>query len=758
MAETRDSQARTMDLRGATTVGVGAIVGGGIFVLAGVAFEATGPAAILAFLFNGLIALLTALSFAEISTSFPKSGGAYTFAKKVLSIRAAFGVGWFMWFAYIVAGVLYALGFAAYGGLFVESILEVCGIAVPSWLASRSTALLMAVGAIGLYSLSLLRTNSGGGVWATKGKVIVFVVLILAGFLGLFRQPIEQTTQNMSPFFSDGSLGLLSAMGFTFIALQGFDLIATIAGEIKEPAKVIPKAMMISLAMALVIYIPLLFLVSAVGVPQGATLQELATQHPETMVALAARNYMGPVGYWLVMVAAVMATLSALHANLLAASRVALAMARDHTLPRVFSTLHPTLQTPVMAIYATSLTLVGITLMVPNLAGAGAAASLIFLLSFALTHATTYLARKRMGSFEGAYQTPLFPLVPIVGGLCCGGLAIFQAVNVPGAGLIALFWLGLGSLLYVSLFSKGAKLADASAEGLDPTLVKLRGRSPFVLLPVANPAHAQAMVDIANSMAPSSVGRVLLLSIVTDEIHEDVEKGISEAQNALRKALSVSYSQGSRPEGLITRAPSAWDEIKRVATQHRCHSILLGLGQVSQGTYHRELKDLIEKVGCDVALMKSPPQWQLDNVRRVLVPVGGRGAEHELRARFLGSLTRNGNLEVTFISVVPTSTSESSVKTTMQRIERLAEVKSRGVVEVEVMKSDSPVEAILQLSATYDLIVLGLGQMPNSNLLENPAIRVAHECKCAAVLLSRHHTRRPLLEWPPLQPKSSPGK
>ena len=744
MSENRTIQSRTMDLRGATTVGVGAIVGGGIFVLAGVAFEATGPAAMLAFLFNGIIALLTALSFAEISTSFPQSGGAYTFAKKVLSVRAAFGVGWFMWFAYIVAGVLYALGFAAYGALLIESILEVLGMTPPEWLGSRSTALLLAVAAIVLYSVSLIRKSTGGGDWATNGKVVVFVILILAGFFALIRQPLSETSQNLEPFFTEGGLGLLSAMGFTFIALQGFDLISTIAGEIKEPGRVIPRAMLISLGMALVIYIPLLFLVSAVGVPEGTTITELSSKHPETIVALAARHYMGEAGYWLVIIAAVMATLSALHANILAASRVALSMARDHTLPRVFATMHPKRNTPVMAIYATSLTLMAIVLMIPDLAGAGAAASLIFLLSFALTHGTTYLARKRMGALEGAYQTPWFPAVPMVGGFCCTALAIFQAVNVPGAGLIALFWLGLGSLLYVSLFSRGAELADASAEGLDPTLVKLRGRSPFVLLPVANPAHAQAMVGIANAMAPSSVGRVLLLSIVTSRADADPDKGLRDAQSVLQEALSLSYSQGHRPEALITRAPTAWDEIKRVAAQHRCESLLLGLGQLSKDTHNQDLQDLIEEVGCDVALMKSPPDWQLHKVERVLVPVGGRGTEHELRARFLSSLCRGDDREVTFLSVVPTSASESQVKDTRQTIARLAEVKLPTRVKVEVVKSDTPVQAILDVSPSYDLIVLGLGRLPNSNLLENPAMRVAHECSCAAILLSRHNTRLPL--------------
>ncbi len=103
---------RHLGLFGATGVGVGAIVGGGILALAGVAFATTGPSAMLAFALNGLIALLTALSFAELSSKFPQSGGPYAFAKKVLSVEAAFAVGWVVWFASIVAAVLYATGFA----------------------------------------------------------------------------------------------------------------------------------------------------------------------------------------------------------------------------------------------------------------------------------------------------------------------------------------------------------------------------------------------------------------------------------------------------------------------------------------------------------------------------------------------------------------------------------------------------------------------------------------------------------------------
>ena len=108
---------RTIGLFDATGIGIGAIVGGGILALAGVAFATAGPAAIIAFALNGVIALLTALSFAEMASSFPESGGTYTFAKKVLSVRFAFMVGWIAWFASLMAGALYALGFASYASL-----------------------------------------------------------------------------------------------------------------------------------------------------------------------------------------------------------------------------------------------------------------------------------------------------------------------------------------------------------------------------------------------------------------------------------------------------------------------------------------------------------------------------------------------------------------------------------------------------------------------------------------------------------------
>ncbi len=223
-------------------MGAGAIVGGSILILAGVAYENAGPGAIVAVALNGVIALLTAAAFAELSTAFPKSGGAYQFAKVALSLRAAFGVGWILWFAYLVAGVLFALGFGAFAAAAIEELWPAWNARFP-WMERNEIALLLGALATTVYAAVLVRTSTSGGQWATVGKFVIFLVLITAGLVAVVSRPSSEIRQNLTPFLPHGALGLFKVMGFTFIALQGFSLVATIAGEIKNPRRTIPRAM-----------------------------------------------------------------------------------------------------------------------------------------------------------------------------------------------------------------------------------------------------------------------------------------------------------------------------------------------------------------------------------------------------------------------------------------------------------------------------------------------------------------------------------
>jgi nucleotide-binding universal stress UspA family protein len=393
-----------------------------------------------------------------------------------------------------------------------------------------------------------------------------------------------------------------------------------------------------------------------------------------------------------------------------------------------------------MAIYATTLAVVAIMFMIPNLAGAGAAASLIFLAAFALTHMTTYLARKRSRPMVGIYRTPMFPLVPIVGGLACAALAVFQAIVVPDAGGIVLIWLGLGVILYFALFKGRAEIADASAEALDPVLATLRGKSPLVLLPIANPAHARSLVEVANAMAPTEYARVLLLTIVRAPKtgSGDPLAQLAEAQEAVKQALTASYSAGHSPEALLTAASEPWLEIRRIADEHRCESLLLGLPEEADPAYETGLEDLMNELDCDIAAMRAPADWSITNAKRVMVAVGGRGEEHELRARLLGTLCREMSREIIFVTVIPAAADDDTVTATVRAVTRQSEMRIPVKPSVEVIRSDDPVGAIVTAAERADLLILGIGRGRSGKKTVGAFNRrLAFEARCAVMLLAR---------------------
>ncbi|MBM4372149.1 MAG: amino acid permease, partial [Deltaproteobacteria bacterium] len=185
----KGDEGRSLGLWQATGIGLGATVGGGLLALAGVAISCTGPSAVLAFVANGLVALLSVLSFAELAARFPESGGTYAYARKVLSVEAAFAVGWVMWFASVVASVLYAMGFATFLVPILDHLWRRAGAEPPPWLASRWALVVPALAAVAFYTWGLTRSRSGGGQWATVVKVVLFGVLLVGGAWGLLSDP-----------------------------------------------------------------------------------------------------------------------------------------------------------------------------------------------------------------------------------------------------------------------------------------------------------------------------------------------------------------------------------------------------------------------------------------------------------------------------------------------------------------------------------------------------------------------------------------
>ena len=701
---------RHLGLLGATGIGVGAIVGGGILALAGIAFQTTGPSAILAFALNGGIALLTVFSYAELAARFPQSGGTYTYARKILTVEAAFAVGWVVWFASVVAAVLYALGFAVFFAPFLQQIVILVDGEAPAYLGGRGALVAYALGAVGFYMWRLTRSAAGGGQWETIGKVVVFAVIIVAGFFALFAEAPApgELAARFRPFFSEGFAGLAQAMGYTFIALQGFDLIAVVGGEVRDAERNVPRAMFLSLGTALVIYLPLLFLIVAVGAPD-VPVAEMAAENPEILVAVAARNFMGSAGYWLVVAAGLLSMLSAMQANLLAASRFARTMGSDRTLPQRYSRLAPGTGTPTAAIRLSGALVAFLIIAVPNVAVAGAIASLVFLACFALTHGIGYLARRRTGRPVG-FRTPLFPSIPVVGGTACVAIALYQAVAVPQAGVLAALWLSVGAIFYALHLGPRARVVDASSEGLDPQMMRLRGRRPVVLTPIANPASAEMLVTMAKALAPPDVSRVQLLSVVglaDQDPRGGLSRGIRDAQAVLGGALSTALDVNLRPEALITLHKDPWHEIARVAEASRCESLLLGVGHLDDSLMTGPLARLIGGVDADVVIMRAPRDWRPEQARRILVPSRGGRDQSPVRARLLGSLVRTAPRDIAYMGVVSAGVGEGVHKRAMRDLERLAWDEVGEDAHAELVVSDNVVVQVSKRAANADLLVLG---------------------------------------------------
>ncbi|MFU8859264.1 MAG: APC family permease [Cyclonatronaceae bacterium] len=727
---------RTIGLTGATGIGVGAMVGGGILALAGVAFAVSGPSAILAFALNGLIALVTALSFAEMAAATPQNGGTYTYARKALTVQVAFGVGWVVWFASLVAAVLYALGFGAFASFALQQIPagDAAGL-----LQHRSVPVLLALGALAFYGYKLTRTTGSGGRFANIAKLAVFAILIAGGLAVMAQTPFSRITDSVTPFFGGGFSGLIAAMGFTFIALQGFDLIASAAGEIKSPEKTIPKAMVGTLVIGLIIYIPLLFVMMTVGMQPGEGIMEASAANPETIIAIAAQNYLGAFGFWLVMVAGIFSMLSALQANLFAGSRIALSMAKDRTLTHHLSVTDIRHGTPVRAILTTCGIVAVLILILPDVAAAGAASSLIFLITFALAHAVMMLMRKRTFGKAETFRVPWFPVLPVIGMVACIALALFQAVAVPAAGMISLIWLLIGTVLFASFFIKRARAIDASEEALDPNLVRLRGLSPLVLLPISNPANADSMVFVANALAPPVVGRVLLLTIVIpSDDQDDLHRRLANNRDAVQFALKASLDSGLRPDALTTIASEPWAEIERVVKVHRCRSMLLGLSSFSDLQSTQNLEKLVKRVKCDVVVMRQPfTGWKITQARKVLIPIAGFGTHDTLRARVAASLWRASQPDITFLQILPANTSEVKLRKNQKDLSRFSGRIIPGQTETRIVLSDDVKGELVRQTAEHDLVIMGLGKPgPNEKAFGSIPLSMAEETNSALIFIS----------------------
>jgi APA family basic amino acid/polyamine antiporter len=393
---------RTLSFFDATAIGIGAIIGAGIFVVLGDAVGYAGPAVIVSMIIAGTVALFTAISFAELGSAIPKEGGTYQYAYEMINPFVAFISGNMWLFAQTVAGSAVCIALASYfvgllpffpGEIFVLSF-------------SVSTVNVIAVAA----ALALTALNLRGVKHSARfNNVLVVTKIVILGFFILVGA-FKVNTQNYSNFAPNGFFGILQGAGFIFFAYLGFGRVAALGEEVRNPKRTLPLAIFLALGASMLLYVATGLV--ATGLVPYQTLGTYSS--PIAQAAKVTGSY--PV-FAVVSLGALVALVSVLLTNLLGLSRVSFTMARNGQFPKSLAKVHPKLGTPYLSILITG-AIMAILAFVSDLRQAVAITSFSMLTTHIILHSSAIRLRKKNPDLK-TFKAPLFPLIPCLGLASC---------------------------------------------------------------------------------------------------------------------------------------------------------------------------------------------------------------------------------------------------------------------------------------------------------------------------------------------------
>jgi amino acid transporter len=415
---------RTLGLTGGLAIGIGTMIGAGIFVFPGLAAGEAGPAAAGSFAIGGVIALLVALPTSELATAMPKSGGGYYFISRGLGTLAGTVVGLSLWFGLVFATAFYLVGFGFYA---VDALAEI-GVDISGQFVIP-IALVFGAGFI------LLNVTGTENVAKLQNGVVALLLSILAVFLGFgVLDAVGVVGEPTAPeqFAPFGYVPILSVAALVFTSYLGFAQVATVAGEMKRPGRNLPLAMVGSVLIVTVLYVTTVFVATS---SFGAS--RLASEGETAMVAVG-RDLLGPAGAFAIVFGGLLATMSSANASILSTSRSIYAVSKDAILPGWASRINLKYGTPHVA-----LGLAGGPILVLTATGRVAVlaevASFLHLIMYGLMCvALVALRRDEPEWYDPNFRTPGYPVLPILGALLSFALIGFMGLvsQLIGVGIM----------------------------------------------------------------------------------------------------------------------------------------------------------------------------------------------------------------------------------------------------------------------------------------------------------------------------------
>lgn len=733
---------RTLGLLDITMIGVGAMIGAGIFVLTGIAAGEAGPALVLAFILNGIVTTFTALSYAELGSCFPEAGGGYLWVKEGLGGTQGFLAGWMSWFAHAVACSLYGLGF----GRFAVEIISLWNPAVHE-IAHPLTLGIMAFIVVLFAYINFRGASETGlvGNIVTIAKVIILGIFIVIGFRAVALQPnLDVFTDN---FLANGLSGVFVAMGLTFIAFEGYEIIAQSGEEVKNPKRNIPRAIFISIVIVVIIYALVAFVaIGAVTVPASAgniPVWDYLAEAKEVAIVRAAEQFMGHWGGILILISGLASTMSALNATIYSSSRVSFAMGRDNNLPPIFGRIHPKMHTPYYAVAISAVLIIVMALALP-IDEVAKAADVMFLFMFAQVNVALMTLRRRRPDLDRGYFVPFFPWPAVIGIVTNMALAGFLAFETGRVGILTIVWIAGGMLLYMGYFRGREEMERPNEILLKEALVSV---DYSVLVPVADVQHAQELGRLGSLLAKEQNGEVLALHVIKVPPSLGLSDGrlfLKEGRAPLEKVIEQAREHDVPVHTMIRLGRNVGEALLKTVSENASDMILFGWPGTS-GTNTSLFGSVIDRIvanpPADVAIVRSRPY---DKIRKIVVPVAG-GPNSYLAVNTAVSLARNlpEPADVVMVHVAVNGLAQVDVEARAHNTFRRA---ATGVIydqlTQQIIKAESPVDGILEAGKDADLIVIGATRetLFRNLLLGNVSQQVAEQANCPVVLVKRRST------------------
>ena len=462
---------RTLTAFDLTLLGIGAIIGTGIFVLTGTAAaNQAGPAITMSYVLAGLACALAALCYAEFASMIPISGSAYTYAYATLGEVVAWMIGWDLILEYAVGSMTVAIGWSGY----FQRILAGFGIALPSWMAAApgtapgalvNLPAVLVVLAITVLLVIGIRESARFNAVMVLIKVAAVLFFIVAG--SGFVKP-----ENWSPFAPYGWSGIMAAGAVVFFAYIGFDAVSTTAEEARNPKRDLPIGIIASLVICTVLYIVVAaVLAGIIPVTHYRTLESALPGTPIVPQAESTAFLNAPVAYalhvidqdWaagLISAGAVAGITSVLLVMLMSQPRIFFAMSRDHLLPAGVSAVHPRFGTPYITTIITGVIVALVAGLTPiNVVGEMTSIGTLF--AFVVVSAAVIMLRIKRPDAARPFKVPFGFVLPVLGVLSC----LYLMLSLSAVTWVRfLVWLDIGMMIYWFYGRTHSPLADKAEQ------------------------------------------------------------------------------------------------------------------------------------------------------------------------------------------------------------------------------------------------------------------------------------------------------